>query len=143
MPGFGEDSLSLICTEDMYPFRFAALSTSGVGKVSLAGNGSVPLGITPAGSARVPLEALDTGILAFNGSSVGIIRDPAKKVKLTLAANCTIGDFLKPETGGTGKGTPVTGNGTHFYGAIALENNTLGANTTIDVLPAFGVYKIG
>mgnify|MGYP001163372081 CR=1 FL=1 len=138
MPGFGEDSLSFICTEDMYQFRFAALSTSGAGKVSLAGNGSFPLGITPAGTARVPLEALDTGILAFNGTGVGVVMDPAKKVKLTLAANCTIGDLLKPASDGSGKGTPVSGNATQYYGAIALENNTLGANTTIDVLPRFG-----
>lgn len=143
MTGSGEDSLSFGCTEDMYPHRLVQLSTAGVGKVSLAGNGSVPLGITPAGSARVPLESLDTGILAFNGTSVGVIMDPAKKVLLTLAANCTIGDFLKPAADGSGKGTPASGNGTHYYGAIALENNTLGANTTITVLPRFGVLKIG
>lgn len=143
MPGFGEDSLSMQPTEDIFQCRFLALSTIGPGRVSLAGNGSVPFGISPVGTARVPLEALDTGILAFNGTSVGIIRDPAKRVQLTLAANCTIGDFLKPASDGSGKGTPVTGNGTHFYGAIALQNNTLGANATIDVLPQFGVYKIG
>lgn len=135
---YGE-GYSFVANGDIYPARFVIQDRSSDGRV-IASNSTtiVPIGISGIGTNAVPYGALDTGLAASQNQTLRIHGNGEMRVKLTLDANCSYGDFLGPVNGGNG--TPVTANAS-VYGAVALEDGTTGQMVECEV--RLGVIRGG
>jgi hypothetical protein len=87
-----------------------------------AGAGDVPYGISQQATRRVPALGLDDGHAALITESLRVYEDD-DECYLQIAGTVTLGQYLKPTTGG--KGIAVTTNN-DVYGAIALQPGTSG-----------------
>jgi hypothetical protein len=135
---YGE-GYSFVANGDIYPARFVIPDASNKGRV-IAANGTnlTPIGISGIGTNHVPYGDLDSNLAAAANQTLRVHGPGEMRVKLTLDANCTYGDFLGPVSGGNG--TPVTANES-VYGAIALETGLAGQMIEVEVRP--GVRRTG
>ncbi len=127
---YGE-GYSFVANGDIYPARFVILDRSNKGRVIASNSTTItPIGISGIGTSAVPYGALDTGLAASANQTLRVHGPGEMRVKLTLDANASYGDFLGPVSGGNG--TPVTANAS-VYGAVALETGTTGQMIEVEV----------
>ena|SRR5579859_2244988 len=87
------------------------------------------VGISQPGTRQAPLPGLDDGYCAIATQGL-VVYDENDVCWLQIGGTVTVGDFLKPTTGGVGITTTTDGD---FYGARALESGVSGDLINVEV----------
>ncbi len=123
-------SFTKVASGNITPSSFVKLTTTAVGKVTLAGAGEKIFGISQEGSRRTPYGGLDDGYAAIAGENVRIYGPGDGLCMLQLGGTVTIGDRLKSDASGFGV---VTTTNLDEWGAIAHASGVSGELIPVQV----------
>lgn len=122
-------SIGFLAGDTIAPATFVKQDTTADLQVLQAGAGTNPLGISTPSMRDAPLSGNNASIAATVGQPIAVF-GPGNITLLSVSGSVTPGDRLKPSTGGVGITTLATG-GADFYGAVALESGTTGAQIKV------------
>lgn len=115
-------SRSYLCNGNVTPSRFVKLDTSTAGGYVLqAGATDKPIGVSQSGTRQPPIEGLDDGYAGVQNVNTIEVLESEDEGYLEIGAAVTLGDYLKPSTGGVGI---TASSDADIYGAIALQSGT-------------------
>lgn len=122
-------SYTRVANGNIAPCRFVKLGTTG--RVTQAGAGEQPFGVSGQGTRNAPYGSLDDGYHAIAGEDCEVHGPPEKDVSLDIGGTVAIGNFLKSDANGKG----VAGSADKDkVGALALQSGVDGDQIRVQLI---------